>query len=258
MKRLIALIMIFISILCVIPDSRQYIYTALRGNGTDSINHGWEVKKNSAHKQPDIPENARNVLSKYNGAYVGDPNRKVVYLTIDLGYESGNTCAMLDVLKQNNVKATFFIISSYLKRNPEIVDRIVQEGHSLQNHTANYKHLNGLSEYSIKREIMDLHDMVEKRYGISMKYLRLPYEEWSEKVMRTASETGYKTVFWSVACVDWVDDKDAGYIYNNVAENYHNGAVILMHAVSKNSPRAADMIIKYLKSQGYEFKVLDI
>jgi peptidoglycan-N-acetylmuramic acid deacetylase len=224
----------------------------------DNSNHGWGVTRNSTHNQPDIPKSVMKILSNYNGIYVGDPDKKSVYLTIDLGYESGNTENILDVLKKDDVKATFFIVSSYLQENPKIINRIVHEDHSLQNHTANYKHLYCLSEHQIKMEIMDLHKLVEKRYGISMKYLRLPYEEWSEKVMKVSNDTGYKTVFWSTACVDWVEGKDAQYIYNSVINNYHNGAVILIHAVSKSSPTAVDMIIKSLKSKGYKFSTLDM
>lgn len=224
----------------------------------DNTNNGWEVIRNNSHKQPDIPAKAKEIMEKYNGIYVGDPTSKILYLTIDLGYESGNTEKILDVLDKNNVKATFFTVLSYINTNPEIVDRIVNEGHSLQNHTANYLHLNTLSDYKVKKEIMDMHTLVQKRYGISMKYLRLPYEDWSERVLNIASGTGYKTVFWSIACVDWVEGKNASYIYNNVMRNYHNGAVILLHAVSKSSPTAVDTIIRDLKKNGYEFRVLDL
>lgn len=257
MKKYLAAIIILTSVI-MMTVSYSYILTSKESGGIDNTNHGWEVRQNSGHKQPDIPQNAKDMLIKYNGIYVGEPDKKIVYLTIDLGYESGNTDKILDVLNKNNVKATFFIVSSYLKKNPRIVDRIVYEGHSLQNHTANYKHLNELSEYQIKREVMDLHEMVESRYGVSMKYLRLPYEDWSERVLKTVSETGYKTVFWSIACVDWVKDKDASYIYNSVIKNHHNGAIILLHAVSKESPKAIDMIIKELKNKEYEFRTLDI
>jgi peptidoglycan-N-acetylmuramic acid deacetylase len=248
------------TLLCIFTmfGRNDYIMTSLSNMQIDNTNHGWGVTRNSTHKQPDIPESTKRILSKYNGIYVGEPDIKSVYLTIDLGYESGNTENVLDVLKKDDVKATFFIVSSYLQDNPQIVDRIVYEGHSLQNHTTNYKHLYCLNEHQIKMEIMVLHKLVEKRYGISMKYLRLPYEEWSEKVMKASSETGYKTVFWSAACVDWVEGKAAQYIYNSVINNYHNGAVILIHAVSKDSPTAVDTIIKSLKSKGYKFNTLDM
>jgi peptidoglycan-N-acetylmuramic acid deacetylase len=234
------------------------IMTSLSNRQIDNTNHGWGVTRNSNHKQPDIPDSIRRIMTKYNGIYVGNRGKNTVYLTIDLGYESGNTEKVLDVLKKGDIKATFFIVSSYLRENQQIVNRIVHEGHSLQNHTANYKHLFSLNEYQIKKEIMDLHKLVEKTYGISMKYLRLPYEEWSEKVMKASSETGYKTVFWSEACVDWVEGNDAQYICNSVINNYHNGAIILIHTVSKSSPTAVDMIIKSLKNKGYKFSTLDI
>jgi peptidoglycan-N-acetylmuramic acid deacetylase len=223
----------------------------------DNTNHGWGVKKNSEHKQPEVPKDVKDTMEKYNCIYVGDKDKKYLYLTIDLGYESGNTSAILDVLNKNHVLATFFIVSSYLEKNKDIVDRIVKEGHSIQNHTTNYVKLNTLDDNSVRKEIMDLHNIVKERYGISMKYLRTPFEEWSERVLKIAMDEGYRTVFWSVACVDWVEDKDANYIYSSIMNNHHNGAVILVHSISKSSPNAIDMIVSDLIKKGYEFKLLD-
>ncbi|KPU45139.1 peptidoglycan-N-acetylmuramic acid deacetylase PdaA precursor [Oxobacter pfennigii] len=227
-------------------------------SSSSPTNHGWEVKRNNEHKQPEIPKAAKEMLQKYNAYYTGDPDKKTIYLTIDLGYESGNTNAILDVLKANNVKATFFIIKDYFEKNPEIVDRIVKEGHSLQNHTANYLKLHTLSEAKIRKEIMDMHDRIKNRYNIHMKYLRTPYEEWSDPVMKTVKDTGYKTIFWSIACVDWVKEAEAGYIYNSILNNHHNGGIILMHAVSPQSPWAVYMAIKKLQENGYQLKTLDM
>ena len=258
MKKMLFGFFCVVMIVCIIYSNQNYFgYTMGRGS-IDNTNHGWEVKRNHDHKQPEIHENAKDIITKYNGIYTGDSDKKVIYLTIDLGYETGNTRAILDILKKQEVKATFFIIQSYLEKNPDIVDRIVNEGHSLQNHTANYKHLNTLSEYLVKKEIMDMHNVIDKRYGIKMKYLRLPYEEWSENVMKIANDTGYKTVFWSIACVDWVEGTDSGYIYDSIMSNYHNGGVILTHTVSNGSPNALNMIIRDLKGKGFEFKILDM
>lgn len=258
MKKIISLGLITALAIIVLLGSRSDMITSLYDAAGDNINYGWEVKRNSEHRQPDISRSASEMLSKYNGIYAGNNKLKAIYLTIDLGYENGNTALILDTLKKNDVKATFFVVASYIQKNEMLTDRIVNEGHSIQNHTANYKHLDKLGDYQVKREIMDLHNIVFKKYGISMKYLRLPYEEWSDRVMEIACSTGYKTVFWSVACVDWVEDKDASYIYDSVVKNIHNGAVILLHSVSKSSPQALDMIIRKLKDQGYEFRVLDI
>jgi Predicted xylanase/chitin deacetylase len=254
MKKLV----VFLFLMAIVILITYHTAPVLSMNPVDSTNHGWEVRRNANHAVPEIPGIARDAIIKYNGIYVGDPGKKIIYLTIDLGYESGNTAAVLDMLKTNDVKATFFITSSYLDKNKNMAGRIIEEGHSLQNHTANYKHLNTLSEYSVRREIMDLHDEIEKEYGISMKYLRLPYEDWSERVLKIASSLGYKTVFWSNACVDWVEGKDASYIYNSIMNNYHNGAIIMVHAVSKSSPAAINMIVKELKRKGYEFRCLDL
>lgn len=251
-KALFTVIYILLSILIIYHTSAA---SAVRN--IDSTNHGWEVHKNSSHQTPEIPAGARAAIEKYNGIYAGNPLDRSVYLTIDLGYETGNTEDVLDVLKKHGVKATFFITSHYLEKNGAIVDRIVREGHSLQNHTAGYKHLDQLGDSLVKNEIMDLHEKVKDRYGISMKYLRLPYEEWSERVLSIADKCGYRTVFWSVACVDWVEGSDANYTYSSVFNNIHNGAVVMVHTVSKSSPSAIDMIITGLKGQGYGFKKLD-
>lgn len=252
-----ALLLMFVFVVVIAFAGRIYIGAFIYNFLEDSKSYGWEVKRNSEHVRPNIPEKAKSIVPKYNGIYSGDEGRKAVYLTIDLGYESGNTCAILDVLKANGIKSTFFIVSSYLKKNPDIVGRIVSEGHMLGNHTVNYKHLDTLGDYQVEREIMDLHNDIKDRYGIDMKYLRTPYEEWSERVLKITDRLGYKTIFWSVACIDWVE-KDPDYIYKSVMDNYHNGAIILLHGVSKGSPVAIDMIIKDLKAKGYEFRILDM
>lgn len=256
MKRIAMIFAVLTCSLILMLSSGSFQLSIFNSWVIDSTSHGWEVKKNKDHRPPDIPQNAKDAIEKYNAIYMGDPEKKSIYLTIDLGYESGNTSAMLDVLKKNNVKATFFIVQSYLEKNPAIVDRIVNEGHSLQSHTARYKHLNKLSDSDLEREITDIHAAVKERYNMDMKYVRPPYEEWSERVLKIINDLGYKAVFWSIACVDWVKDVDAETIYKNVMSNYHNGGIILMHAVSRDSPRALDLVIKGLKEKGYELETL--
>lgn len=258
MKRLIITYLIFLEMMILVLQGGYYFKSMFVRSKIDNTNHGWGVVKNKEHRLPDIPQDEKNMLKAYDGIYSGSPDEKYIYLTIDLGYESGYTKSILDVLRENNVKATFFITLSYMDKNSSLVDRIIQEGHSLQNHTARYKHLDKIDDNAVKKEIVDLENAIYKRYSIKMRYLRLPYEEWSERVMKIAKDTGYKTVFWSIACVDWTDDKDVSYIYNNVMDNYHNGAVVLLHSVSKSSPEAMELIIKDLKNKGYKFKALDL
>lgn len=257
MKKIGVILIIILIYLCAIFALVKNIAVFNNNLYIDNTNHGWGVKKNSEHKQPEIPSSVKDTIEKYNCIYLGDKDKKYLYLTIDLGYESGNTLDILDVLNKNNVLATFFIVSSYLEKNKDIVDRIVREGHSIQNHTTNYVQLNTLNDNLVRKEIIDLHNIVKERYGISMKYLRTPFEEWSERVLKIAVDEGYRTVFWSIACMDWVEDKDANYIYSSIINNHHNGAVILLHSVSKSSPNAIDMIVRDLKRKGYEFKLLD-
>jgi len=219
----------------------------------------WGIKRKEGNQPPDADPGAPELLKKYNAFYIGDTSKKVVYLTFDEGYENGYTPKILDVLRDNNTKATFFITGPYLKQHPELVRRMVEEGHIVGNHTIHHPSLPTLSDYEIEEEVLGLDRAFREKFGKSMKYLRPPKGEYSERTLEITSKLGYRNVFWSFAYDDWYRDKIRGpeYAYNMVMRNLHNGAVILLHAVSKDNADALDMIIKGIKERGYTIGTLD-
>lgn len=219
----------------------------------------WGIKRKPDHGIPDADPGAPELLKKYNGIYIGDTSKKVIYLTFDEGYENGYTPKILDTLRDNNVKAVFFITGPYLKQHQDLVRRMVEEGHEVGNHTLHHPSLPTLSDSAIEEEVLGLDRAFHEKFGKHMKYLRPPKGEYSERTLAITQKLGYKNLFWSFAYDDWYRDKIRGkdYAYNIVMRNLHNGAILLLHAVSKDNADALDMIIKGAREKGYSFGVID-
>ena len=166
---------------------------------------------------------------------------------------------ILEVLKQNNVKATFFITGHYLNTSSDIVKRMIDEGHIVGNHTVNHKSMPDIDNDTIKKEVMDLHTAVYEKFGYEMKYIRPPKGEYSERTIDYTNSLGYKTVMWSFAYDDWDENKQGREKYGKkkILDNVHNGEVILLHSTSKDNSNILDYCIKEIKNMGYEFKSLD-
>lgn len=218
----------------------------------------WYFVANDNHTQPQ--GNSSVALNKYNAYYVGNPNEKKIYLTFDEGYENGYTSKILDVLKAKNVKAAFFVTKPYIESDPELVKRMVAEGHLVGNHSV--KHLSSptLSDSQLKNELTETAQAFEKVTGQDMpKVFRPPMGEYSERTLAVTSNMGYKTVFWSFAYKDWITTAQPGkdVAYNTVMSKYHNGAVLLLHAVSKSNTEALGDIIDSLRAKGYTFDTLN-
>ena len=229
-------------------------------NKLSNVKYSWYFKMNSEHKTPEIPSTARKLIDKYGGIFTGDTSKKVIYLTFDEGYENGYTPKILDTLKENDVKAAFFITGPYLTKNADLVKRMLEEGHVVGSHTVNHPSLPDVDNETLEKELYGFEEQFRESFGIGFKYMRPPMGEYSERVLAAASQLGYKTVFWSFAYRDWEVDKQKGpeYAYNMVMGNIHNGAVLLLHAVSKDNAEALDRIIKDVKAQGYEIMPLDL
>ena len=219
----------------------------------------WGIKREKDHKQPDVGTKNREILDKYDGIYLGNSNDKYVYLTFDEGYEAGYTEKILEVLKQNDIKAGFFITAHYLNTHPELVERMINDGHIVGNHTVNHKSMPSIGLEEIKKEVMDLHTTIYDKYGYEMKYIRPPKGEYSERTVAYTKSLGYITTMWSFAYMDWDENKQGreDYAKKMILDNLHNGEVILLHGNSKDNANILDYIIKEIKSQGYEFKSLD-
>ncbi len=219
----------------------------------------WGIRRKPNNETPDADPGAPAMLKKYYGVYIGDTSRKTIYLTFDEGYENGYTPKILNVLKDNNVKAAFFITGPYLNAHQDLVRRMVEEGHIVGNHTIHHPSLPSCDDKRLEEEVLGLSRAFKEKFGEDMNFLRPPKGEYSERTLEITSKLGYCNVFWSFAYDDWYRDKTRGadYAYNKVMNNIHNGAVLLLHAVSKDNAEALDNIIKSAKKSGYSFGTLD-
>jgi len=198
-------------------------------------------------------------LEKYNTFYLGDTERKEIFLTFDEGYENGFTEVILDVLKEKNVPAAFFVTKPYIKDNPELVRRMVDEGHIVGNHTVRHKSSPGLTPQEISAELIGVAEYFKEITGQEIpRFFRPPMGEYSERVLETIASEGYATVFWSFAYEDWkIDSQPGGSVaHRKVTEGLHNGAILLLHAVSSSNAEAMGDIIDTAREMGFEFKCL--
>lgn len=219
----------------------------------------WGIKRNNNNLQPDLGTKNKEIMEKYNGICMGNKDSKNIYLTFDMGYEAGYTEKILEVLKQNNVPATFFITAHYLNTQPELVQRMIDEGHIIGNHTVNHKSMPSCTLDTIKTEVMDLHMAVFEKFNYEMKYIRPPKGEYSEKTVAYTNSLDYTTVMWSFAYDDWEESKQGREEYGKkkILDNLHNGEVMLLHGTSKDNSNILDEVIKEIKDKGYEIKSLD-
>ena len=219
----------------------------------------WGIKRVKNHEQPDVGSGNRKILEENNGICLGNKEEKVIYLTFDNGYEAGYTSQILDTLKQNEVTAAFFITAHYLNTASDIVQRMINEGHIVGNHTVNHKSMPEITDEEIKDEVMELHQSVYEKFGYEMKYIRPPKGEFSERSLITTNKLGYKHVMWSFAYVDWEEKNqpNAEKATKTILDNLHNGEIMLLHGNSKTNCEILDRIIKEIKAQGYEIKSLD-
>lgn len=219
----------------------------------------WGIRRTNNNEQPDVGNLNKELISKYNGIALGNNEEKSIYLTFDLGYEAGYTEKILDALKENNVQGTFFITAHYVNTASDIVKRMIDEGHIIGNHTVNHKSMPSLSDEELKKEVMDLHQVIYDKFGYEMKYIRPPKGEFSERTLNLSEQLGYKTVMWSFAYVDWDEKKQPSCEegMKKITENLHNGEVMLLHATSKTNADIMDQVIKKTKELGYEFKSID-
>jgi peptidoglycan-N-acetylmuramic acid deacetylase len=219
----------------------------------------WYYVANNKHEQPFIPAVVKEMMAKYQGIYLGNAGEKKIYLTFDAGYENGYTGRILDVLAANQVKAAFFVTKPYITTQPELVKRMAAEGHLVGNHTATHPSLPKITDDQIKKELETTEAAFTAATGKEMvRMVRPPEGAFSEKTLASLQEMGYRAVFWSMAFRDWDVKKQPGAdkAYENVINNIHPGAVILLHAVSSSNAEALNDIIYELKRQGYEFALL--
>ncbi len=196
---------------------------------------------------------------KYD-SYAFFDGQKGVTLTFDQGYENGYTEAILDTLKDKNVKAIFFLTGDYAERNKELVRRMIDEGHIIGNHGMKHKSLPTLSPDQAEEEIMKLHDYVKQEYNYDMTYLRPPCGEYSEQALAVCQRLGYKTLLWSFAYCDWDvnNQPDPASSLDKASGAVHDGAVYLLHSVSSTNAEILPRLIDNVRQQGFEFTLPNV
>ena len=233
-------------------------FFVLRSSVLETGNWGLSFRQEG---QPPVGNAGQEQLRRYDAAYIGDTTDKVLYLTFDAGYENGCTEKILDVLQKQNVKAAFFLVGNYIEKNADLVRRMAKEGHIVANHTMHHPDMSKLSDKAaFSKELTDLEALYKETTGQDMpKYYRPPQGIYSEENLKMAKELGYKTVFWSLAYVDWNNDRQptAETAFSKLLPRTHNGAVVLLHSTSATNAEILDELLTKWKDMGYRFATLE-
>lgn len=219
----------------------------------------WGLSFQEEGKAP-IGNAAPSYLKDFDAYYVEETEEKKIYLTFDCGFENGNTPAILDALKKHNAKATFFIVGNYMETSPDLVKRMVEEGHTVGNHTYHHPDMSKIGDKeAFRKELSDLEALYEETIGQPMtKYYRPPQGIYSESNLKMAQELGYKTFFWSLAYVDWYQDQQPTHeeAFSKLIPRIHPGAVVLLHNTSKTNGEILDELLTKWEELGYSFHTL--
>ena len=216
----------------------------------------WGLSFQKAGERP-VGNATINDLGKYHAYYAEDTNEKKIYLTFDAGYENGNTPRILDALKKHQAPATFFVVGNFISDNPDLIRRMVSEGHTVGNHTMTHPDMSGISS---KDDFQKQLDGVEKLYesvtGEQMtKFYRPPQGIYSTTNLTMAKELGYSTFFWSLAYVDWIQDQQPSReeAFQKLLGRIHPGAIVLLHNTSSTNGLILDDLLTKWEEMGYRF-----
>jgi peptidoglycan-N-acetylmuramic acid deacetylase len=226
----------------------------------EASGENWGLGFSTEGQQPTANATA-DELKRLDTYFIGNKNDKVIYLTFDAGYENGYTSAILDALKKHNVHVTFFLVGNYIITSPDLVKRMVKEGHHVANHTFSHPNMSNISTLdAFRKELEDLEVVFEDTTGEKMvKYYRPPQGKYSENNLKMAQELGYKTFFWSLAYVDWYNDKQPTkeQAFKKLLGRIHPGAIVLLHCTSKTNSEILDELLTKWEEMGYTFGSLD-
>ena len=242
-----------------LSNTDQQKYQETSGETVQGIERWW-LKRNENHQTPEVSDYID--LSKYDAYYVNPKcKKKKIFLTFDCGYENGFTPKILDVLKKQKIVAAFFVTKPFIREGRELVRRMKKEGHIVGNHTYHHPDMSKISDItSFQKELEDLEALYQQTTGQEMQKLyRPPQGKFSESNLKQASELGYKTVFWSLAYVDWYVDNQPTReeALEKLLPRVHPGAVILLHSTSKTNAEILDEFLTALEEQGYTFGTLN-
>ena len=186
-------------------------------------------------------------------------DKKRIYLTFDCGYENGNTAKILDTLAEKNVPAAFFCTLHEVKTEPELIARMINEGHIVGNHSVRHADFSLLSRTEMAEEAIGFDTHLRENFGYSSLFFRFPEGRYNDNAIDLLNSLGFTCVFWSAAYSDWDTSaqKGASYAFEQVTKQLHPGMILLLHSVSSDNAEAMGDIIDYARAQGYEFCSLE-
>ena len=196
-------------------------------------------------------------LKQYNAYYASDTDEKILYLTFDAGYENGNTPAILEALKKHQAPAVFFAVGNFIKDNPDLIKRMITEGHIVGNHTMTHPDMSQISSMeSFQKELEGVEELYTSVTGEPMtKFYRPPRGVYSTENLSIAKELGYSTFFWSLAYVDWIQEQQPSKeeAFQKLIPRIHPGAIVLLHNTSSTNAAILDELLTRWEEMGYQF-----
>ncbi len=241
-------------------------YTRRQLMALDNTGHGYGPGNTSGGQRPEYPDPLQKKYGKYDANFIA-PDNGNIYLTFDCGYEyyakdaNGKsyrvTEKILDVLKEKDVKAVFFVTMYYVKDQPDLVQRMIDEGHAVGNHTNNHPVMPDQTIDKMVYEIQSLHDYVKKQFNYEMTLFRFPTGEYSTRSLAVVQTLGYKTVHWSFAYVDYETENQPNVqrALEKVTGSHHSGAIYLLHAISTTNATILGDAIDFFRSEGYNLEL---
>ncbi len=247
-------------------DSSLYTREELEAMDTAYNEGGFGAGRGSNHARPSTPVTEQGKYTQYDAHFIGEDS-KTVYLTFDCGYEYYATDAngkkypvtgkILDVLKEKNIKGVFFVTMDYVEMEPALVQRMIDEGHVVGNHSNNHPVMPSLTIDKMEYEVMSLHEYVLENFGYKMFLFRPPTGAYSVQSLAVLQNLGYKSVLWSFQHYDYDTNDQPSYdtAYKTITNNSHNGAIYLLHAISEANAAVLGDVIEYLRSEGYAIEL---
>ncbi len=225
---------------------------------TKKIEHSYGAAKDGKPHQISVDFQKYFASTGYKAMCLDTSGEKILYLTFDCGWENGYTAKCLDVLKEKKVPAAFFCTLDHIESEPELIARMIKEGHIIGNHSANHADFAEISRQKMADEILECDNYLRKNFGYATTFFRFPEGSYNENALELVDSMGYTSVFWSCAYADWDVNaaKGGDYAFNTVTSRLHPGAIILLHSVSPDNVEALGRIIDYARQNGYEFKAL--
>ena len=238
------------------PATIELDYNSYYNYPTEEVDWGFTRVEGD---EPGLYGWQKSMLAKFDAYYIDHSRPHAIYLTFDEGYEAGYTQKILDVLSEYNVPATFFVTGEYLDTSPDLVRQMIDRGFTVGNHTVNHKNLARCDIGTIMNEIEIVSNRLRNEFGYETYYMRPPEGAINERALAISRDMGYNTMLWSFAYYDYDESVQKGtdYAYDMITRYMHDGAIYLLHAVSRDNANVLERVIQYAMENGYEFKSLD-